>query len=231
MEFFYEITNSFYFISVIRIIAGVILAGIIGLEREAWNKPAGFRTHALVGASAVLVMLCGEYMGNATNTDVTRIPAQLLSGIGFIGAGTILREGFDVKGLTTAASLLCVTCIGLTVGAGFYLAAIITTILAYLILRYSHRISDNLASFNVINLNLYAKEMKEVIPKIRDILKSYNVNIKQIRYDEKEEHKKDKYRELIVIGRYKEGIDVNDIVSDIASLDEVSRVIQNGKEE
>ena len=87
-------------------------------------------------------MLCGEYIGNKTNTDVTRIPAQLLSGIGFIGAGTILREGFDVKGLTTAASLLCVTCIGLTVGTGFYLAAIITTILAYLILRYSHKISD-----------------------------------------------------------------------------------------
>lgn len=231
MELFNEITNSFYFTAIIRILIGILLAGIIGLEREAWNKPAGFRTHALVGASAVLVMLCGEYIGNKTNTDVTRIPAQLLSGIGFIGAGTILREGFDVKGLTTAASLLCVTCIGLTVGTGFYLAAIITTILAYLILRYSHKISDNLASFNVINLNLYAKEMKAVIPKIRDILKSYNINIKQIRYDEKAEYKKDKFRELIVIGRYKDGIDINDVVSDIASLEEVSRVVQNGKDD
>lgn len=231
MELFNEITNSFYFTAIIRILIGILLAGIIGLEREAWNKPAGFRTHALVGSSAVLVMLCGEYIGNKTNTDVTRIPAQLLSGIGFIGAGTILREGFDVKGLTTAASLLCVTCIGLTVGAGFYLAAIITTILVYLILRYSHRISDNLASFNVINLNLYAKEMKAVIPKIRDILKNYNINIKQIRYDEKAEYKKDKYRELIVIGRYKEGVDINDVISDIASLEEVSRVIQNGKDD
>ena len=78
---------------------GCILAGIIGLERSSWNKPAGFRTHSLVWMSAVLIMLCGEYMSKEYNIDPSRIPAQLLSGIGFIGAGTILRDGFNVKGL------------------------------------------------------------------------------------------------------------------------------------
>lgn len=231
MEFLSNITQSFHFISIIKIILGLILSGIIGLERESLNKPAGFRTHSLVGVSAVIVMICGEYIARDSNTDITRIPAQLLSGIGFIGAGTILRDGFDVKGLTTAASLLCVTCIGLTVGAGYYLVAIIVTILAYLILKYSHKVSDNLVSLNVINLNLCAKDMKVVIPKIRDILTKYEVNIKQIRYDEKESSNIEKYRELSVIGRYKDGIDINNIISDIAALDEVSRVIQNGKEE
>ena len=130
---------SFEVQSLIKLILGFLLSGIIGAERESLNKPAGFKTHSLIGVSSVLVMLCGEYMSMTSNTDVSRIPAQLLSGIGFIGAGTILRDGLNVKGLTTAASLLAVTCIGLSIGAGFYLGGIITTIIVYFILSHSHK--------------------------------------------------------------------------------------------
>jgi len=124
--------NSFGFQAIIKLVLGFILAGIIGLERSSWSKPAGFRTHALVGISSVLIMLCGEYMSKAYDIDPSRIPAQLLSGIGFIGAGTILRDGVNVKGLTTAAGLLAVTCIGLSIGAGFYLGGIVTTLLLFI---------------------------------------------------------------------------------------------------
>ena len=120
MESVLSFFNSFGFQAIIKLILGFMLAGIIGLERSSWSKPAGFRTHALVGISSVLIMLCGEYMSRAYDIDPSRIPAQLLSGIGFIGAGTILRDGFNVKGLTTAAGLLAVTCIGLSIGAGFF---------------------------------------------------------------------------------------------------------------
>ena len=144
MENFINITSTFWFQAIIKLVLGFILAGIIGLERSSWNKPAGFRTHSLVGLSAVLIMLCGEYMSKEYNIDPSRIPAQLLSGIGFIGAGTILRDGFNVKGLTTAAGLLAVTCVGLSIGAGFYLGGIITTLIAYIILSYSYKISDKL---------------------------------------------------------------------------------------
>ena len=130
---------SFEVQSLIKLVLGFILAGIIGAEREALNKPAGFKTHSLIGICSVLVMLCGEYMAMTTNTDVSRIPAQLLSGIGFIGAGTILRDGLNVKGLTTAASLLSVTCIGLCIGAGFYLGGIVATFIVYIILSHSHK--------------------------------------------------------------------------------------------
>jgi len=130
---------SFEVQSLIKLILGFLLSGIIGAERESLNKPAGFKTHSLIGVSSVLVMLCGEYIAMTSNTDVSRIPAQLLSGIGFIGAGTILRDGLNVKGLTTAASLLAVTCIGLSIGAGFYLGGIITTIIVYFILSHSHK--------------------------------------------------------------------------------------------
>ncbi len=103
MDFIIYIISSFWFQAILKLIVGFILSGIIGLERSSWNKPAGFRTHSLVGLSSVLIMLCGEYMSEKYNIDPSRIPAQLLSGIGFIGAGTILRDGFNVKGLTTAA--------------------------------------------------------------------------------------------------------------------------------
>ena len=81
-----------------KLILIVFLAGVVGYERESWKKPAGFRTYVLVGISAVLVMICGDLLYKNHGADPTRIPAQLLSGIGFLGAGTILRDGFNVKG-------------------------------------------------------------------------------------------------------------------------------------
>ena len=119
---------------IFKLILIVILAGLIGWEREYWNKPAGLRTHVLLGISAVLIANLGVKIYNETGADATRIPAQLLSGIGFLGAGTILREGFNVKGLTTAASLLTVTCIGICIGFGAYITAIIATLVVYIIL-------------------------------------------------------------------------------------------------
>ena len=119
-----------------KLVLIVFLSGFVGWERESWSKPAGFRTHVLVGISAVLLMVCGEFLYEKTSSDPTRIPAQLLSGIGFLGAGTILRDGNNVKGLTTAAGLLSVTCIGLAVGAGYYLGAIIATAVVYVVLSY-----------------------------------------------------------------------------------------------
>ena len=104
-------TNEFQ--TFFKLILIIVLSGIIGFERENSSKPAGFRTHALVGLSATLVMICGMSIAEKYgHDDPSRMPAQLLSGIGFVGAGTILRDGFNVKGLTTASGLLAVTCIG-----------------------------------------------------------------------------------------------------------------------
>lgn len=171
MELVISIINSFEMQSVIKLLLGIVLAGIIGLERSSWSKPAGFRTHALVGVSAVLVMLAGEYMAKAYEIDPSRIPAQLLSGIGFLGAGTILRDGFNVKGLTSASTLLAVTCIGLCVGAGYYLCAIIATVLVYIILSYSHLISDKVEHYNVVELEiLLSKQNDDTINKIKNFI-------------------------------------------------------------
>lgn len=114
-----------------------MLSGFIGFEREHSHRPAGFRTHILVAVGSALVMLTSVYIfeSQGMTGDVTRMSAQVLSGIGFLGAGTILREGFSVKGLTTAASLWAVACIGIAVGAGFYAGAFVATLVIYLTLN------------------------------------------------------------------------------------------------
>lgn len=104
----------------LRLGVAFILGALVGLERESAQRPAGFRTHTLVSVGAALIMVLSESIAGA---DPARLAAQVVSGIGFLGAGTILREGPTVRGLTTAASLWVVGAIGLACGAGFYQGA------------------------------------------------------------------------------------------------------------
>ena len=116
-----------------RIALAGALGGVIGLEREFRDREAGFRTHLLVALGSALFTLVSAYgfsdfeYGNGVNFDPTRIAAQIVTGIGFLGAGAIIRQGFSIRGLTTAATLWIVAAIGLAAGAGYYSAAIITT--------------------------------------------------------------------------------------------------------
>lgn len=125
---------------VLRLLLAAFLGGLIGLERESENKAAGLKTHTLVALGSCLIMLTSieifENVGHGTLGDPARIAAQVVSGIGFLGAGTIMRSGFGIKGLTTAASLWIVAAIGLAVGLGSYFASIITTVIVFLILLF-----------------------------------------------------------------------------------------------
>ncbi|MFZ7104636.1 MAG: MgtC/SapB family protein [Peptococcaceae bacterium] len=131
---------------ILRLILAAGLGGIIGLERESLNKAAGLRTHTLVSVGSCLIMIVSisifkEY-SYLTNSDPARIAAQVVSGIGFLGAGTIMRSGANVKGLTTAATLWVVAGIGLAVGSGTYLAALVTTIIVYISLVYLFKVEN-----------------------------------------------------------------------------------------
>lgn len=205
-----------------QLILIVFLSGFIGFERESWNKPAGFRTHVLVGISAVLVMVCGEYLYNKTGADPTRIPAQLLSGIGFLGAGTILRDGFNVKGLTTAAGLLAVTCVGLAVGAGYYIGAIIATAVVYAVLSYAHVLSNKLEHYNFLDFEVTAKNPKEIVDQVREVLGVYDLEIVKISISD-EDRKSDILR---IVAKYKEKLDVNKLITSILELDKVTGVVE-----
>lgn len=112
---------------VIRILLAVVLGGLIGIEREIREHTAGLRTHILVSVGAAAFTLASSYGAGGAGIDPNRISAQIVSGIGFLGAGAILRYGVTVRGLTTAASLWAVAAVGLTCGQGFYSVALITT--------------------------------------------------------------------------------------------------------
>lgn len=119
----------------LRMVLAVVLGGFIGLERELSNHAAGFRTHILVCIGSTSIMLLSIYGFSQfvsepnVRTDPARLAAQVISGIGFLGAGAILRNGSSISGLTTAASVWVVAAIGLSIGAGFYFPAVLATFL------------------------------------------------------------------------------------------------------
>jgi putative Mg2+ transporter-C (MgtC) family protein len=129
--------------ALVRLLVAVLLGGIVGFERQSRNKSAGLRTHILVSLGACLTMIVSLnislsffFIYGLTNADPERIAAQVISGIGFLGAGTILanKKGLNVIGLTTAASLWVVAAIGLAAGAGYWITASATTLFVYLTL-------------------------------------------------------------------------------------------------
>ncbi len=123
---------------VFRLILATILSGLIGLERETHGRAAGLRTHILVCVGSTLIMLTSMYIFDiykgVISIDPFRIAAQVISGIGFLGAGAIIRFRASVKGLTTAATLWAAAGIGLAVGCGFYIGAYAVTALALIVL-------------------------------------------------------------------------------------------------
>ena len=133
----------------LRLLCAMVVGMVIGTEREYTNRPAGMRTHILVALGACSVMLTGrmifaEYMGYGASPDPARLGAQVITGVGFLGAGTILREGANVKGLTTAASLWAVACLGLAAGGGYYIVALAGMVFIFITLTifevFQHRL-------------------------------------------------------------------------------------------
>ena len=116
----------------VRLILAAVLSGLVGFEREARQKAAGLRTHMLVGLGAALLTLVGAYV--LESEDPSRVAAQVVTGVGFLGAGAIFREGVTVRGLTTAAGLWAVAAIGMTAGSGLIGGAIVATVIALVIL-------------------------------------------------------------------------------------------------
>jgi len=126
----------------LRLTTGLVLGALIGFERELHRQPAGFRTHSLVALGAALFTVVSAFGFAGDMVDPTRIAAQIVSGIGFIGAGTILQYRGHIRGLTTAASLWSVAAIGTAAGAGLYVVAVIGTALILIILSILDRVES-----------------------------------------------------------------------------------------
>lgn len=132
-----------------RVILAIIMGGVIGLERGKQGRAAGMRTHILVALGAALTVMIGFFVRAelSLDTDPMRISAQVISGIGFLGVGTIMLKGrFQITGLTTAAGLWATAAIGLALGAGYYEGAIITFIATVLTVTIMHRLEYKLGA-------------------------------------------------------------------------------------
>lgn len=147
--------TDFWHIS-FKIILTVLLSSLIGVEREIRHKGADLRTHILVGVSSALVSLTSIYIFDIykaqTSVDPSRMIAGIITGIGFLCAGTIMRGESDVKGLTTAAALWVVSGIGIAVGVGYYSAAVLVTFITFFVLLFVRSVErvlgDKFKNFN-----------------------------------------------------------------------------------
>lgn len=149
----------------VRLVLSLLCGGILGIERGRKKRPAGFRTYMLVCMGATLVMITNQYlMETYGGTDPARMGAQVISGIGFLGAGTIIVTGRNrVKGLTTAAGLWAAACVGLSIGIGFYTGAVIGCTLIFVVMALLQKLDDwVMASTKVINLYVEFERMPDV---------------------------------------------------------------------
>ena len=166
--------------AVLRMMLAVVCGGLIGIERERKRRPAGFRTHILICLGATLTTLTSQYIYLELNlfTDLARLGAQVIAGIGFIGAGTIIvTKRRQVKGLTTAAGLWASAIVGLAIGSGFYEAALISTALILIVEVLLSRFEWFLMS-TARDINLYV-EYKEnfSLEQIDEFLRTHAVSV------------------------------------------------------
>jgi len=167
----------------LRLFLAAVLGGLVGLEREAHGRAAGLRTHILVCVGATLIMLTGVNLAMSfqysSSIDPFRMAAQVVSGIGFLGAGTIIRFRASVKGLTTAASLWAVAAIGLSIGSGFYKGAFFATALVLVSLFALTRMESKMIKRDWYKtLKLDTKSGPNQLKAIREVLSDYSAEIK-----------------------------------------------------
>ncbi len=173
-------------------IFGALLAGsLIGLERSFHGRPAGFRTHALVCMASAVLMLVTAYQLEwlagmpleAIRTDPTRMAQGIMTGIGFLGAGVIFKEGVTVRGLTTAASIWMTAAIGILYGVGFYYPAVLSTVIVLGILALFRLLEDRMPSqLYAHNVLRFAKEKVLSETELRQLLKEYGFSVREMSY-------------------------------------------------
>lgn len=213
--------SEFYLEALIRLVAGIIIGGLIGFERAESGREAGIRTHMVLCMGAALVMITNEYMSikAGMGVDVSRMGAQVVSGVSFLGVGCIVKNDDKIKGLTTAAGLWTTACIGLTVGIGFYDIAITATVLMlgalYILKPLVHHIQSKFVS-----MNLFVRmDNLDVLHEIIRYFESEGVSIKYTKADEHQTH-----MDVTFDMRLASGQNANAIILDLLEFDGVHEV-------
>lgn len=225
----HELLGDNFYIILTRLLIALVLAGVIGFERELKNHSAGFRTHILVGVGSCLMMLLSlfgfemfleEY--DNIRFDPARIPSYVISGIGFLGAGTIIVYGGTIRGLTTAASIWTVAGLGLVVGAGMYAAAVLTTViilLSLIFLNNFERLFQRGKAPNVIQIvTLPDVQINEVVK----VFDKFNIAIKKVEVSKVENN----LRNIFIVMETNPELDRISLFDEIAHVDYVKNVTE-----
>lgn len=225
-----EFVNSEMFkvsaVIVFKIIVCVILVGAIGYNREKKGMVVGIRTHVMVGLVGLLIQITSleYYRINGGDNDVFRLAGQYISGIGFLGAGTILKDKRSVKGLTTAASICLVAIIGLAVGSGIYLASILVTLVAYAFLNDIFRIKNLITISKNSHAHIEVRISENISPTvevIKDMIRSAGGDIVSIEMQKRSNGEGVRLRFKINLD---DELDISDILADIMCINEVEKV-------
>src|SRR6478672_3698668 len=160
----------------IKLIVAAILGGIIGLERQIRDKPAGLRTNILICVGSTLFMSISTKVAQMLGGDPTRIAAQIISGIGFLGAGAVLHSHGFVLGLTTAATIWVVAGVGMALGSGMYAVAVFTTAMSLAILYFLSFIEDRIQGRKSYSYALVVTDLQHALGSINKVLQSCSVS-------------------------------------------------------
>lgn len=174
---------------ILRLFSALMAGALIGVTRERIHKPAGLRTHALicVGAAFITVLSMTVFVSEDRG-DPGRVAAQIVSGIGFLGAGTILKKGFSVRGLTTAATLWITAAVGMGFGSGEYFLSIIVTVFALTIVLFLKKIELFMGGRNLPRVIITARSSKELLSRISNWFTDRHITVESMEVETEEDN-------------------------------------------
>lgn len=222
--------------TLLRIFLAAVCGGMVGIERGRKHRPAGFRTHMIVCMGAALTMVLSTYLcamltgfwdielTDAAKTDVSRFGAQVINGIGFLGAGTIIITGRQqIKGMTTAAGLWASACMGLAIGAGFYMAALLGCLLIILTIVFFSKLESFILSHSR-NVNIYIEfENTDDVVAVISNLKGLNVRIFDVEIT-KAKYSENKYPYAVISMKLPKKIPHTDIFASLSEIESVRAI-------
>lgn len=214
---------------VLRLILAAIIGGFIGIEREVSNRPAGLRTHILVTVGSALITLVSKD-GFGGLGDPARVAAQIVTGIGFLGAGTIIKTGSSIKGLTTAASLWISAGIGIAIGSGYYLGALVTAGIVLLTLVNIGSFEKRLIRRTYSTIEIFTKGRTGLLGEIGTVLGEHKVYIKDIRMVSVDEYEDLENLTFEITVKFTDSIDLDHLFNSIYRIKNVSNINFNGRE-
>ena len=201
-----------------------LLGGLVGFERELHHQSAGLRTHMIVALGACLVMMVSIHMGTLapTRSDPGHIAAQVVAGVGFLGAGAIMRSGLSVRGLTTAACLWTVAGLGLAVGSGFWKPAVMTTLMVLVATYVFQKLEVRLSSGRYLRkFVVYARESPGLVLTLEGILQKSGSTVREVNIQRNIVEKK---MTVSLMANCPENHDVDKLSRDFSELPDVEKV-------